>query len=113
MVLSYAAKAEQLTANENIQRMLTRSLTAENHNGLVHVSTPLLLATAVPLLIMAAIGHRIDPSLADSLGIGVVRSFVQLMMLGLVLNPIFKWGMAKPWIVSLCKSYGSCDLLQI
>ena len=103
MALSYAAKAEAQTGNNNIQGMLTRSLATENYNGLVHVSTPLLLSTAVPLLIMAVIGHRIDPSLADSLGIGIIRSFVQLMMLGLVLNPIFKWGMSKPWIVGLCK----------
>lgn len=67
------------------------------------MSTPLLLATAVPLLTMAVIGHKIDPSLADSLGVGVIRSFVQLMMLGVILNPIFKWGMTKPWVVGLCK----------
>jgi hypothetical protein len=96
--MAFPAAAAESTST--IHRMLSRN---QNENGLVHVSTPLLLATAVPLLMMAGIGHRIDPSLADSLGIGVIRSFVQLMMLGVILNPIFKWGMTKPWVVGLCK----------
>ena len=91
------------TQNESIRRLLTRSLNHQNENGLIHVSTPLLFVTAIPLLVIAFIGHQIDPSLSDSLGIGVIRSFIQLMTLGVILNPIFKWGMAKPWIVSLCK----------
>ncbi|KAL7509888.1 hypothetical protein ACHAXN_006796 [Cyclotella atomus] len=94
--MAFPAAAAESTST--IHRMLSRN---QNENGLVHVSTPLLLATAVPLLMMAGIGHRIDPSLADSLGIGVIRSFVQLMMLGVILNPIFKWGMTKPWVVGL------------
>lgn len=82
----------------------SRFLQSEN-NGLVHVSTPLLLATALPLVIMAIIGHKIDYSLSESLGVGVIRSFVQLMMLGVVLHPIFKWGMEMPWVVGLCKYF--------
>ena len=104
MALPFAAGNTHHTAYNNMYEMLARSLKEEGaHKGLVHVSTPLLLASAIPLAIMAVIGHQIDPNLADSLGVGIVRSFVQLMMLGVILNPIFKWGMTKPWLVGLCK----------
>jgi hypothetical protein len=96
-------------AKESLQRLLTH----ENGNGLVHVSTPLLLATAIPLVIMAMVGHHIDPGLADSLGVGVIRSFVQLMMLGVILNPIFKWGMDRPVVVGLCEYSRFVDTIYL
>ena len=120
MSLPFAAGNTQPTAYNNMYQMLTRSLKEEvgAQKGLVHVSTPLLLASAIPLAIMAVIGHQIDPNLADSLGVGIVRSFVQLMMLGVILNPIFKWGMTKPWLVGLCKfvdlpCYSRCTFLLL
>ncbi|KAL3800185.1 hypothetical protein HJC23_001106 [Cyclotella cryptica] len=85
----------------NAGQQAGHTLSYQESNGLVHVSTPLLLVTAIPLILMAIIGHRIDYGLAESLGVGVVRSFLQLMMLGVILHPIFKWGMEMPWVVGL------------
>ncbi|KAL7543499.1 hypothetical protein ACHAXR_013174 [Thalassiosira sp. AJA248-18] len=71
------------------------------NNGVVHVSTPTLLLAAVPLLCIAYIGHRFDLGLENTLIVGIIRSFVQLMTLGLILQPIFLMGMDWPWLVGL------------
>ena len=91
--------------------LITQSLSdeftaARSHNdnsGLVHVSTPLILLTALPLFLMAVVGHRFDLGLENSMVISVSRSFVQLMILGMILHPIFVLGMDMPWLVGLCE----------
>lgn len=72
-------------------------------NGVVHVSTPILVICAFPLLFMAYLGHRFDLGLENTLIIGIIRSFVQLMILGLILHPIFLMGMDWPSLVFLCE----------
>ena len=76
-----------------------------NNNGVVHVSPPVLLLSAVPLLCIAFVGHKFDLGLENTLIVGIVRSFVQLMILGLILHPIFVMGMDWPWLVFLCELF--------
>jgi len=75
--------------------------TPTDENGVVHVSTPLILLSALPLLCIAFIGHKFDFGLENTLVVGISRSFVQLMILGLILHPIFLMGMDWPWLVCL------------
>lgn len=74
-------------------------------NGVVHVSTPVLLLSAAPLLFIAAASHRFDLGLTNALIIGIIRSFVQLMILGMILHPIFVLGVDWPWVVGLCEYF--------
>ncbi len=71
--------------------------------GVIHVSTPTLVLTAIPLFFIAFLGHRLDLGLTNELIIGVIRCFVQLMILGMILHPIFVMGMGWPWLVGLCE----------
>lgn len=70
-------------------------------SGVVHVSYPILALSALPLLCLAFMGR--DLGLRNELIVGVVRSFIQLMILGLILHPIFTIGMNLPLIVGTCK----------
>ncbi len=69
----------------------------------VHVTTSHLIATALPLLVVAAVGHHFDLGIENGLTVGIARSFVQLMILGMILQPIFVLGMDMSWVVFLCK----------
>eukprot|EP00984_Skeletonema_dohrnii_P029088 scaffold19434_cov121-Skeletonema_dohrnii-CCMP3373.AAC.4 len=69
----------------------------------VHVTTAHLIATAVPLVLIAAVGHHFDLGIENGLTVGIVRSFLQLMILGMILQPIFVLGMDMSWVVGLCE----------
>ena len=69
----------------------------------VHVTTAHLVATALPLLFVAAVGHHFDLGIENGLMVGIARSFVQLMILGMILQPIFVLGMDMSWVVGLCE----------
>eukprot|EP00580_Thalassiosira_gravida_P017493 CAMPEP_0201658358 /NCGR_PEP_ID=MMETSP0494-20130426/1263_1 /ASSEMBLY_ACC=CAM_ASM_000839 /TAXON_ID=420259 /ORGANISM="Thalassiosira gravida, Strain GMp14c1" /LENGTH=687 /DNA_ID=CAMNT_0048135331 /DNA_START=4 /DNA_END=2067 /DNA_ORIENTATION=- len=79
--------------------METNDQAMDSNNGVIPVSPNLLLLAAVPLLLIALAGHRYNLGLQNSLLIGIVRSFVQLMILGSILHPIFQWGVPLPWVV--------------
>lgn len=74
-----------------------------NNNGVVHVGTPTLLLSAFPLLCIAFVGHKFGMGMENALIVGIIRSFVQLMVLGLILHPIFLMGMDWPGLVGLCE----------
>lgn len=82
---------------------ITSSSSGSNDNGIVQISTPLLLVTALPLLGMAVICRQYEMGLENALVVGVARSFVQLMILGMILHPIFVLGMDMAWVVALCE----------
>ncbi|KAK1739070.1 protein aluminum SENSITIVE 3-related protein [Skeletonema marinoi] len=67
----------------------------------VHVTTAHLIATALPLVLIAAVGYRFDLGIENGLTVGIVRSFLQLMILGMILQPIFVLGMDMSWVVGL------------
>mmetsp|Transcript_3701 Transcript_3701/g.7307 ORF Transcript_3701/g.7307 Transcript_3701/m.7307 type:complete len:658 (-) Transcript_3701:1873-3846(-) len=75
------------------------SLVKSNDPSLVHVSTPLIVASATPLLLMAFFGQNFGSGLKNTLLVAIARSFTQLMILGLILHPIFVIGMVESWIV--------------
>jgi hypothetical protein len=80
---------------------MTHEDSATHANGVVHVSIPILVLSALPLLCLAFIGH--DLGMKNELIVGIIRSFVQLMILGLILHPIFIIGMGMPWLVGICE----------
>ena len=77
------------------------ALSNETGNGLVHVSTPLLALSAVPLIALAGVSYRMELGLASSILIGAVRAMVQLSILGFILHPIFRLGLEDWWLVAL------------
>ena len=77
----------------------------------VHVTTAHLVATALPLLFVAAVGHHFDLGIENGLMVGIARSFVQLMILGMILQPIFVLGMDMSWVVGLCELHIICSSL--
>ncbi|KAL7550945.1 hypothetical protein ACHAWF_014154 [Thalassiosira exigua] len=70
-------------------------------NGVVHVPTPVVLLSALPLFCIDFLGRRFELGLENNLLVGIGRSFVQLMILGWILHPIFEMGMGWPWLVFL------------
>ena len=69
--------------------------------GVVHVSTPILLLSALPLLLIAYLGDNLG--IRNNVLIATARCFVQLLFLGMILHPIFVMGMDMPWLVGLCE----------
>ena len=70
-----------------------------NTMGLVAISTPLLFLAMVPILSIAFISWKLELKLASPIIVGTFRTFVQLTVLGLILQPIFVWGETHWWIV--------------
>jgi putative ABC transport system permease protein len=68
---------------------------------LVHVSTLLVLLSAAPLGGIALISYWMDLKLASPIVVGCIRTFVQLMLLGVILQPIFVLGVEHCWLVIL------------
>lgn len=75
--------------------------TVAHANGVVHVSFPIIVLSALPLLCLAFVGR--DLGLRNELVVGIARSFVQLMIMGLILRSIFTIGMNSPSVVVFCK----------
>ncbi|KAL7539312.1 hypothetical protein ACHAWF_006375 [Thalassiosira exigua] len=65
------------------------------------VGIPTLILSALPLLCIAFIGHWFDLGLENTLVVGISRSFVQLMILGWLLQPMFVVGTDRPGLVGL------------
>ena len=74
-----------------------------NGPAVVHVSTPIVILSALPLFLISGIVHKLDLGIQNELFIAIIRSFVQLMILGLILHPIFVMGMDVPWLVGICE----------
>ena len=68
---------------------------------LVEVSTPLLLLSMTPILAMAIASARMNLKLESQIVVGICRTFVQLTILGLILQPIFAHGQDLGWIIVL------------
>jgi uncharacterized protein (TIGR00245 family) len=66
---------------------------------LLHVSTPLLLLTMTPLLLIIYISYKMELRLERPIIVGCVRTFVQLSILGMILEPIFVRGRTWSWLV--------------
>jgi putative ABC transport system permease protein len=79
----------------------THSLLAkpESEQMLLYVTLPRLFMTMTPLLGVMWISFRMELALERSVVVGVVRTFVQLSILGMILEPIFVQGETHGWLV--------------
>jgi putative ABC transport system permease protein len=68
-------------------------------DGLVRVPPALLLLSTTPLLGVALLSHRMGLGLESPIVVGIIRTLVQLTILGSVLRPIFAWGERLWWVV--------------
>lgn len=69
--------------------------------GLIPVSTPLLIISTIPLFIHAFLSSQMGLGLESPIVVGILRTFVQLSVLGAILRPIFHWGIELWWLVLL------------
>jgi putative ABC transport system permease protein len=91
-----------ISTNNNNNMLLQGSLSSSPPAGgekLVHVSTLLLLLSAAPLGGIALISWRMDLKLASPIVVGCIRTFLQLTILGFILQPIFVLGIEHAWLV--------------
>eukprot|EP00977_Amphora_coffeiformis_P005321 scaffold1139_cov174-Amphora_coffeaeformis.AAC.6 len=73
--------------------MSTPEMTSLNHQYLlVEVSLADLAISMIPLLGMAIASYRMGLQLESPMVVGMIRTFVQLSILGAILTPIFLWG---------------------
>lgn len=66
---------------------------------LIEVSHGHILLAALPLIGIAIISNLLDLGLDGSILLGSARTFIQLSILSLILNPIFSWGVDLWWVV--------------
>lgn len=81
--------------------MFDSSKVSAESQELVHVSTLLLLLSTAPLGGLALISWVLDLELASPIVVGTIRTFLQLTLLGLILQPIFILGEERWWLVIL------------
>lgn len=66
---------------------------------LIEVNPGHILLAAVPLICIAVISNLLGLNLETSILIGSTRTFIQLSILSLILDPIFSWGVELWWVV--------------
>ena len=59
---------------------------------LIHVSLLKLILVTVPLGLVAVLSYYMGLQLQVPIGVGMIRTFVQLSILGYILQPIFERG---------------------
>ncbi|KAG7369007.1 UPF0014 domain containing protein [Nitzschia inconspicua] len=73
---------------------------------LINVSAIEILITMVPLMMVALVSSIMGLGIASPILVGTIRAFVQLSILGFILDPIFMWGVDLWWLV-----LGYCGLM--
>lgn len=68
---------------------------------LIEISLSKLGLSLVPLIALAKASQHLGLELSSSVITGIIRTFVQLSILGAILTPIFIWGTQHWWIVVL------------
>lgn len=81
-----------MTANDSVVQPVV---------GLVEISFSTLLVSLLPLACVACTSSYMGLQLESPIVVGMLRTFVQLSILGAILVPIFYWGTLKWWIVAL------------
>jgi putative ABC transport system permease protein len=72
---------------------------SSSESSLVDVSTPFVLLSASPLLLIILASYSMDLKLESPIIVGCIRTFIQLSILGLILQPIFVLGEQYWWVV--------------
>lgn len=75
---------------------------------LVNVSAVEILISMVPLMAVAWVSSVMGLDIESPILVGTIRTFVQLSILGFILDPIFVWGVDLWWVV-----LGYCCLMII
>eukprot|EP00529_Nitzschia_sp_RCC80_P012120 CAMPEP_0113500018 /NCGR_PEP_ID=MMETSP0014_2-20120614/32076_1 /TAXON_ID=2857 /ORGANISM="Nitzschia sp." /LENGTH=568 /DNA_ID=CAMNT_0000394269 /DNA_START=435 /DNA_END=2137 /DNA_ORIENTATION=+ /assembly_acc=CAM_ASM_000159 len=69
------------------------------HEELVQISNADIVMAMAPLCLIGFLSYRMGLDMESPLLVGVIRSFIQLSILGFILDPIFKWGVDMWWVV--------------
>lgn len=94
------SRAESSEVTEAILSFLGfATMTSASESSLAYVSALNVLISASPLLVIAMVSHSMDLKLESPITVGCLRSFVQLSILGLILQPIFVAGEEHCWVV--------------
>mmetsp|Transcript_4586 Transcript_4586/g.5149 ORF Transcript_4586/g.5149 Transcript_4586/m.5149 type:complete len:571 (-) Transcript_4586:8-1720(-) len=76
--------------------------------SLVDVSAVEIFISMAPLVVVALVSHMLELDIESSIIVSTIRTFVQLSLLGFVLDPIFVNGVQLWWLV-----VGYCFLMVI
>lgn len=71
---------------------MASSNTTTTTSTLVEISLPLLGVSLLPLVGLAYVSYEMGLELESPIVVGILRTFVQLSVLGAILTPIFVWG---------------------
>ena len=85
----------------NVTTSLAAASRTYEPEQLVRITIPLLLLAMVPLAFIAAVSWIAGLGLSTPISTSTVRTFVQLSVLGFILDPIFAWG-TDYWPIVLC-----------
>eukprot|EP00934_Nitzschia_sp_Nitz4_P005244 Nitzschia sp. Nitz4//scaffold63_size106090//99706//101733//NITZ4_004417-RA/size106090-augustus-gene-0.164-mRNA-1//1//CDS//3329556056//5234//frame0 len=66
---------------------------------LINVSPYHIILTIIPLLVVAAASWKLELELESPILVGILRTYVQLNILSMLLNPVFAWGISLWWVV--------------
>ena len=95
--------------------MVEMSTLSHHAGGVVHVSTLHLVLSMAPLLFVIAASWKMELGLGSAIVTGAFRTLVQLSILGVVLQPIFKGvrnlAFREDSDESRCK--GHCQLIRL
>ena len=91
---------DDVTGVDSTQHSLLTSPRAYEPEQLISVSVPLLIISTTPLLLIAYISWRHELELASPIIVSGTRAFVQLSILGYILDPIFAYGIDYWFIVA-------------
>lgn len=80
--------------------LLSESDDLSSHNGLIEVSPAFLALSTLPLLGLAAVSFVMRLGLESPIVVGLIRTLVQLSILGAILHPIFYWGQRRWYVVA-------------
>mmetsp|Transcript_22975 Transcript_22975/g.32154 ORF Transcript_22975/g.32154 Transcript_22975/m.32154 type:complete len:599 (-) Transcript_22975:51-1847(-) len=98
MGLEETTEAAVQNTFENLSMLSTTSQMGE---PLVKLSVGTLFISMIPLVIIALISRSTGLELEIPIFVGIVRTFVQLSILGLILEPIFVLGLERWWLIML------------
>lgn len=88
-----------LLVSQNPQRKVKNIMITAASSGLVQISTTYVVLSMVPLAFIAMASYSMDLKLESPIVVGCIRTFVQLTILGLILQPIFVLGEEHWWVV--------------
>ena len=75
------------------------NMASSSESSLADVSALHVLLSSLPLVLIALVSYSMDLQLESPIVVGCLRSFIQLSILGFILQPIFMAGEEHCWVV--------------